>query len=119
MDLESLDINSLKQLREFVGGFDSIESMLSRINSRIAVLEESRKESLNVRFNMELFIKYKIFDPFEFKVIKANNINNLQELIDCNLDDLVGITPSVKEGLEWVRRAYDFSSWEDDHNKKR
>lgn len=119
MNLDSIDINDLKKLRVLVSGYSSIDDLISSIDSRISELEEGRKTSLNVRFNMDMFIKYGVFDPSEFKVIKANHINNLQELIDCNLDDLVGITESVKMGLDWVRRAYDFSSWEDINHKNK
>ena len=73
------------------------------LKERIQKIEDEKKKSLNVRFNMDMFIKLQIFDPWEFKVVRDNHISNLQELIDCNLDDLVGITPSVKRGLEWVR----------------
>ena len=55
---------------------------------------------------MDMFIKLQIFDPWELKVVRKNNINNLQELIDCDLDSLIGITPSIKEGLDWVRKFY-------------
>lgn len=114
MNLENLDLKSLKKLKSIVSDFDSIESLISQIDSRISSLEDVRKDSLNVRFNLEMFIRLKIFDPSEFKVIRDNNINNLQELIDCDLDSLVGITPSIKEGLSWVRSAYDMSSFEED-----
>ena len=84
------------------------------LKERIQKIEDEKKKSLNVRFNMDMFIKLQIFDPWEFKVVRDNHISNLQELIDCNLDDLVGITPSVKQGLEWVRTFYDMSSFEED-----
>ena len=73
----------------------------------ISKRKEEESKSLNVRFNMELFEELQIFDPWEFKVIKDNHINNLQELIDCNLDSLVGITQSTKQGLDWARHFYD------------
>ena len=62
---------------------------------------------------MEMFLRLNIFDPWELKVVQSNHISNLQELIDCNLDELVGITPSIKEGLEWVRTFYDMRSLEE------
>ena len=68
---------------------------------------------------MDMFIKLQIFDPWEFKVIRDNHISNLQELIDCNLDGLVGITPSIKQGLEWVRTFYDMSSIEEKKGKSK
>lgn len=100
-------------LREYVSGFKDIESLTREIDTLIKK-RKANKSNLNIRFNMDMFIRLKIFDPSEFKVIRDNNINNLQELIDCDLDSLVGITPSIKEGLSWVRSAYDMSSFEED-----
>ena len=45
----------------------------------------------------------------ELKVIKNNNISNMQELIDCDLDSLVGIKPSLKISLDKKRRFYDMN----------
>lgn len=104
----------LASLREYVSSFSDIESLTREIDTLIKK-RKANKSSLNIRFNMEMFIKLKIFDPSEFRVVRDNNINNLQELIDCDLDSLVGITPSIKEGLSWVRRAYDMSSFEEDN----
>ena len=39
----------------------------------------------------------------------TNNINNFRELLECNLDELDGITPYLKDRLENVRRTYDVS----------
>lgn len=116
MKLESLDINKLKELKSLVSEYDSIDSLISSIDKFIDEKEKASKSCLNVRFNMDMFIRLNIFDPSEFKVIRANNIYNMQELIDCDLDSLVGITPSVKEGLLWVRSAYDMSSYEDENS---
>ena len=116
MNLDSLDINKLKELKSLISEYDSIDSLVSAIDRTIDERVAASKSSLNVRFNMDMFIRLQIFDPSEFKVIRRNNINNMQELIDCDLDSLVGITPSVKEGLLWVRSAYDMSSYEEDNN---
>ena len=95
----------LKKLRDIVNEFDDIDSLKEVIDSKIENKEKTKGISSNIRFNMEKFIEWQIFDPFELKVIKDNNINNMQELIDCDLDSLVGITPSVKIGL-WRKRGY-------------
>lgn len=116
MKLEILDISRLEELKNIVSEYDSIDSLVSSIDRIIDEKVSASKSSLNVRFNMDMFIRLNIFDPSEFKVVRANNINNMQELIDCDLDSLVGITPSVKEGLLWVRSAYDMSSYEEENN---
>ena len=109
--LDDLTEEELYILGEIVFQYNDLNNLKGdiekKIKRKIDKKNQEYEKSLNVRFNMDMFIKLQIFDPWEFKVIKNNHINNLQELIDCNLDDLVGITPSIKEGLEWVRKAYD------------
>ena len=118
--LEGLNLDDLKSIKSIVSQYGSMEELINDLDTAISRREEEKAKSLNVRFNMDMFIKLNVFDPWELNVIKSNNISNMQELIDCNLDDLVGITPSVKRGLEWARKFYDMSSMEDiEHAKKK
>ncbi len=105
--LDKFTYDELKLFEKLLLSYDDIDDLKKEVSSYVEKIEEERKVSLNVRFNMDMFVQLQIFDPWEFRVIRENNINNLQELIDCNLDDLVGITPSIKSGLEWVRDFYD------------
>lgn len=104
--LDNLSYEKLLELGKFVSEYDDIDSLKNDILKKIVSVEEEKSKSLNIRFNMDMFIKLQIFDPWELKVVRKNNINNLQELIDCDLDSLIGITPSIKEGLDWVRKFY-------------
>ncbi len=117
MKVDKLKLGELDLLDSVLSDYDSINSLKGEIARRKKELEEENNKSLNVRFNMDYFIKLQIFTPPEFEVVKKNNINNIQELLDCDLDSLEGITPSVKRGLEWCRRVYDMSSFE--KSKKR
>mgnify|MGYP006916073179 CR=1 FL=1 len=112
--IEHLTLDRLKEMKEVVSSYGSMEELNHDLNFAIATREEEKAKSLNVRFNMSLMKKLHVFDPWELKVVESNNIANLQELIDCNLDELVGITPSIKEGLEWVRTFYDMSSFKEE-----
>ena len=108
--LEQLSIDDLKTIDTIVSQYDSIASLRKDLKQTISKKKEESSQNLNVRFNMEMLERLKVFDPWELRVVKANHIANLQELIDCNLDSLVGITPSIKQGLEWVRSFYDMGS---------
>ena len=116
--LEDFSLEELQDMYHFLQAFQSKEECEFFLKERIQKLEEDKKKSLNVRFNMEMFIKLKIFDPSELKVVRDNHISNLQELIDCDLDHLVGITPSIKQGLLWVRTFYDMSAFEEKEKGK-
>lgn len=106
--LDKFSIEQLKAISEFAETFDNKEDFVTFINGEVKKREQEKSQSLNVRFNMDMFIKLRVFEPDELRVLQMNNINNLQELIDCNLDSLVGITCSIKEKLEWARKFYDF-----------
>ena len=117
--LERLKTEDLKTMKEIVSQYGSMEELKHDLDTTIAAREEEASKSLNVRFNMDMMLRLQIFDPWELKVVQSNHISNLQELIDCNLDELVGITPSVKQGLEWVRKFYDMSSLEEEYRAKK
>lgn len=106
-DFNNIDLETLKKMRECIINYSDISSLLLDIDYSISEKEEEMMTSLNVRFNMEMFIKLEIFTPDELKVIRDNNINNLKELIDCDLNELIGITPSIKYSLLQKRRFYD------------
>ncbi len=112
MKIQDMKLEDLKRMRKIVSQYGSMEELKDDLDSTISTREKEKTESLNVRFNMDMFLRLQIFDPWELKVVQSNHISNLQELIDCDLDELVGITPSIKEGLEWVRTFYDMRSLE-------
>ena len=101
------------EIKEIVSQYGNMEEFKHDLDTFISIREKEKAKSLNVRFNMDMMVRLQVFDPWELKVVQSNHIANLQELIDCNLDDLVGITPSIKSRLEWVRKFYDMSSFEE------
>jgi hypothetical protein len=117
--LEGLKTDELKTLKSIVSQYGSMEELVNDLDTTISRREEEKAKSLNVRFNMDMFVKFNVFDPWELNVLKSNNISNMQELIDCNLDELVGITSSIKRGLEWARKFYDMSSMEEIEQPKK
>ena len=122
IQLKNLKLEELKKMQQIISQYGSMEELKHDLDSTISTREKEKTKSLNVRFNMEMFLRLNVFDPWELKVIQSNHISNLQELIDCDLDSLVGITPSVKSGLEWARKFYDMSSLEEGrttHQNKR
>lgn len=117
--LDKVQIEDLKTMEAIASQYGSIEELIEDLHGTILRKEKEKKQSLNVRFNMDMLVRLKVFDPWELKVVQANHISNLQELIDCNLDHLVGITPSIRDGLDWVRHFYDMSSFEENKGPKK
>ena len=108
--LEKMKLKELKDLKKFVSQYDSLGDLLYDLDSIISTKQEDEEKSLNVRFDMAMFKKLNMFEPREMQVLVDNNINNLQELIDCDLDSLVGMLPSIKEKFLWIRQFYDMTS---------
>lgn len=117
--LSGMSLEELETFQEVVSQYPTIEELKHDLDIIISYKEEEKIKSLNSRFDMDLFLKLQIFDPWELEVIRFNHIENLQQLIDCNLDELVGITPSIKRGLEWVRTFYDMSKMDYPTKKKK
>ena len=105
--LDDFSLSELEELKGILETYHSMDELLERFSTLIKEKEEEKKINPNVRFNMEMFIKLNVFDPWELDVLVRNNINNIQELIDCDLDHLEGITITIKEGLDWARKFYD------------
>ena len=115
-NIDKLKVFSLEELKLYLTLIESFESKDDMHNALIAEIkrrEEFNKESLNVRFDIALMKKLNIFYPDELNVLIINNIKNLQELIDCDLYNLVGITESIIEKLNWARYFYDMRTTEE------
>ena len=99
-----------KELKDFLvlsSCFEGMDDLLMGINSEIKKRDLERKQSLNTRFTIEMFKSYNMFYPDEMNVLELNGIKNLQDLIDADLDSMIGMTESIKEKLSWARRFYD------------
>ena len=108
--LEQMKLKELKDLKKFVSQFESMEELLYELDSTISTKQKDQEKSLNDRFDMAMFKKLNMFEPEELKVLVENNINNLQELIDCDLNSLIGMRPSMKRKFLWIRQFYDMSA---------
>ena len=115
---EMMGLEELKRMERLISEYDDIDALKVDIRGLIMRKEKEASKKLNVRFDLEMMIRLNVLDPWELNVVKSNHIANLQELIDCNLDQLVGITESIKQGLEWVRAFYDMSSMEENRKPK-
>lgn len=110
--LKNYSLRELKELREVFSQYGSMEEMNHDLDTIIHDREETQEKSLNECFDMKFWIENHVFYPWELEILVRNNITNLQELIDCDLDQLDGITRSTKEVFEWARKFYDFTSME-------
>ena len=112
--LKTFKLDDLKLFVSLIEQFDNKDEMLNALFSEINRREKENKLSLNVRFDIKMIKRLNLFYPDELRVLEINKINNIQDLIDCDLDSLIGITESIKEKLEWARKFYDMSGLEDE-----
>ena len=100
----------LKDILALVSTFEGKDDLLMGINSEIKKRELESKQSLNARFTIEMFKSYNMFYPDEMRVLELNGIRNLQDLIEADLDSMIGMTESIKEKLSWARRFYNLDT---------
>ena len=109
----------LKGLVVLINNFEGKDDLMMGLYSEIRNREFEEKQNLNIRFTIEMFKKYNMFNLDELRVLEINNIKNLQELIDCDLSRLIGITEAIKEKLDWARKFYDMNKSKKTDNVKR
>jgi hypothetical protein len=116
--IDSFTLEELKKMQEFISSYDSFERLKRDLSIQIEVMNDNRK-NINERFDLALMQRLQIVDSFQLKVLQNNSIHNIQELIDCDLDSLVGITPSMKMEFEWIKRMYDLRTMVDIPKQKK
>ena len=116
--LDSFSLEELKRIKKIISSYEDIGDFRKDLSFFIQE-EEQKRNNINESFDLALMERLHVVDPFQLKVLKNNSILNLQALIDCDLDSLVGITPSMKRELEWIRSFYDMRSMVEKPNQKK
>ena len=116
--MKSMKKNSLEDLEFLQECFQEEKDVLGKVQQAIQE-KKSDQESINTRFDMALFEKLQVFDPWEIRFLKQHHIMNLQELIDCPLESLIGMTPSLYEKFNWARHFYDLRSMVKEREKQK
>ena len=114
--LDRFNLEDLKEIHSFISQYSEMGELRNDLDFVISSREKEKTKSLNQKFDLDMMLKYQIFTYEALQVILANSITNLQDLIDCDLDQLEGITPSVKRELNWIRSFYDMRSLEPNNN---
>ena len=113
-NINDFTLDELKVIRSTLKDYDDIDNLKKTINDIIL----DKEDNINVMFDIDGFIKLSIFDPEELLILQKNGIHNLQELIDCNLENLDGMTMGYYEKFDWARKVYDMSSWNSKKKRK-
>lgn len=110
--IESKSIKELKELIKLIENFDSIEELRESINLEIERKKKKTNVSLNEGFDLEMFRKLHMLQEYQIEFLRRNNILNLQDLIDCDIEELfISINDSeFKKDLLFIREFYDMSN---------
>ena len=113
--IDDFSLDELKVIKKYIDYYTSFRELKEDLLQRIE--DKCDFAHLYQRFDTEVFESCHIFEPNELEVLKNNNIYNFQDLIDCDLDSLKGITMVIKEKLDWARNFYLFSFVDDKKQK--
>ena len=116
---DSFTTKQLKDTLDLVCAFEGKDDLLMGIHSEIKRRVLESEQSLNARFTMEMFKQYNMFYSDELKVLELNGIRNLQDLIEADLDSMIGMTESIKEKFSWARRFYNLEPTKDIQKTKK
>lgn len=109
VDLDSLSIEDLEELRDSLPKNEYNNAHLEMINNKI---KEKEIRNINEQFDFNTF---NVIPKTEKDILELNGITNLQQLIDANLDELRDQTgrfigQHTKEYLSWARTVYDMKN---------
>lgn len=107
---KAFSLNDLKLYLTLIESFETKDDMHNALIAEIKRREEEAKLSLNARFTIEMFKSFNMFYPDEMRVLEINGIRNLQDLIEADLNSMIGMTESIKEKLSWARRFYNLET---------
>lgn len=106
--LEELRLDNLRIIQEELSNYEDINVFKETIDNIITNRELSN--TVNERFDTEMFKKLNIFSPYEVEVLELNGIHNIKDLIETDLNDCIGMTKELKEKFEWSRKMYRYDS---------
>ena len=109
--LKELNLNQLKQLKEELNEYSSIDELRDDLDTLLVLKKDEYDKDIRTKFNIDFFKKIGLFSPYELEVLNINNINNLLDLIECDLGNMIGIDSGFKEKLLWTIRMFDCSNY--------
>ena len=73
----------------------------------------------NKTFDLVNMCRRNVITEEEMSILRKNQIYNLEDLVNCSLDNIDGLTNVMREHLSWVRRMYNMSSYENNGNVRK
>ena len=112
--LKKINRKDLEKLKEIIKGYQSLDELIEDIDSEIKTKKDQEELTLNEKFNLNMFRKLNILPDDQIEFLRQNKILNLQDLIDCNIDELIKnkYSRALREELIFIREFYDMTNVE-------
>lgn len=112
--LKKISRKDLEKLKEIIKKYQSIDELIENIDLEIKTKKDQEGLTLNEKFDLKMFRKLNILPDDQIEFLRQNKILNLQDLIDCNIDELINneYSRALREELIFIREFYDMTNVE-------
>lgn len=112
--LKKISRKDLEKLKEIIKRYQSIDELIENIDLEIKTKKEQEGLTINEKFDLKMFRKLNILPDDQIEFLRQNKILNLQDLIDCNIDELINneYSRALRDQLIFIREFYDMTNVE-------
>lgn len=112
--LKKISRKDLEKLKEIIKKYQSIDELIENIDLEIKTKKDQEGLTINEKFDLKMFRKLNILPDDQIEFLRQNKILNLQDLIDCNIDELINneYSRALREQLIFIREFYDMTNVE-------
>lgn len=112
--LKKISRKDLEKLKKIIKRYQSIDELIENIDLEIKTKKEQEGLTINEKFDLKMFRKLNILPDDQIEFLRQNKILNLQDLIDCNIDELINneYSRALRDQLIFIREFYDMTNVE-------
>lgn len=112
--LKKISRKDLEKLKKIIKGYQSLDELIENIDLEIKTKKDQEGLTLNEKFDLKMFRKLNILPDDQIEFLRQNKILNLQDLIDCNIDELINneYSRALRDQLIFIREFYDMTNVE-------
>lgn len=112
--LKKISRKDLEKLKKIIKKYQSIDELIENIDLEIKTKKDQEGLTLNEKFDLKMFRKLNILPDDQIEFLRQNKILNLQDLIDCNIDELINneYSRALRDQLIFIREFYDMTNVE-------
>lgn len=103
--LKKISRKDLEKLKKIIKEYQSLDELIENIDLEIKTKKDQEGLTLNEKFDLKMFRKLNILPDDQIEFLRQNKILNLQDLIDCNIDELINneYSRALRDQLIFIR----------------